>query len=112
MRLNITDREQVHIDIAVDVWGIAAQVGMCNEECGELIVALNQFDRGRVTIDDVASEVADVILMMAQLRSLVGPERVDAALDAKMERFMERAGKAHEKKYRGEAKEDSEKENG
>lgn len=50
------------------------------EELGELVVALSQFEnRGKGTIDDVITEIADVELMCAQLRIIYGDKEVDEA---------------------------------
>lgn len=50
------------------------------EELGELIVALSQFEnRGKGTVDDIITEIADVELMCAQLRIIYGDIKVDQA---------------------------------
>lgn len=72
---------------AVKAWGPESQVRMAQEEAAELIAALNQFSRGRLPIEAVADEVADVIIMCAQLRVMLGGERVDAAVLRKLERL-------------------------
>ena len=55
---------------AIDVWGITAQVDMAIEECAELIKALQKRKRaeGTGTIDDVLEEMADVEIMLEQLK--------------------------------------------
>lgn len=57
---------------AVMAWGIDAQIDMAIEECGELIVALNHYRRGRVNEEAVLSEVADVSILVEQMASLFG----------------------------------------
>lgn len=54
--------------LAVVLWGAPAQIDMVLEECAELIVALQQNRRGRVTADAVGEEMADVRIMLEQLR--------------------------------------------
>jgi NTP pyrophosphatase (non-canonical NTP hydrolase) len=50
------------------------------EECGELIVAIQHYKRGRISPDEVAIEIADVIMMADQLRMIIGPDLVDLKL--------------------------------
>jgi NTP pyrophosphatase (non-canonical NTP hydrolase) len=57
---------------AVMAWGIDAQIDMAIEECGELIVALNHYRRGRISSEQVLSEVADVSILVEQMASLFG----------------------------------------
>lgn len=56
---------------AIDAWGVHAQAGMVSEECGELVAALNQFLRGRVSGVSVLREVADVQIMLRQVVEIV-----------------------------------------
>lgn len=84
---------------AIDAWGVHAQAGMVAEECGELVAALNQFLRGRVSGVSVLREVADVQIMLRQVVEIVADVTgeptvtVDAALeiakDAKLGRLRE-----------------------
>lgn len=62
---------------AVEKWGMDAQVNMAIEEMAELISALQHYRRQetwghKATIDDIADEVADVEIMMEQLRFMFG----------------------------------------
>lgn len=59
---------------AVKAWGKAAQRLMVIEECAELINALCKYFRGRVTDDELISEMVDVQLMLNQLRFMVDDE--------------------------------------
>lgn len=99
MKIELSELEQLRITQARTLWGVQAQVGMVNEECAELIVALNQHNRGRITSEDVASEVADVILMCLQMRDILGHQVVDDALKSKTERFMKRVESALVKEF-------------
>lgn len=69
---------------ALTKWGEASQVGMVYEECGELIAALNQFYRGRLSLAELIDEVADVTIMIRQLSYLLGCERVNDRVAFKM----------------------------
>lgn len=75
---------------AVATWGVGPQIGMVIEECAELIAALNRYHRGRVERADVASEIADVLIMAHQARILFGVDLVDEALSVKTARLRAR----------------------
>jgi len=55
---------------AVEHWGIEAQVKVATEECAELIVALCKINRtvNGSSIVDVLEEIADVEIMLEQLK--------------------------------------------
>ncbi|WP_298699201.1 hypothetical protein [uncultured Brevundimonas sp.] len=75
---------------ALETWGHSAQIDMVIEECSELILALQHWKRGRVRSDAVASEVADVSIMLSQARIIFGSEDVDRARDQKIARLVGR----------------------
>lgn len=79
---------------AIDTWGIEAQVGMAEEEMGELSVALHHFRRGRATMDDVRTEIADVLITAAQLAIIFCEDEVSAEMNRKLERLKQRLEKA------------------
>lgn len=56
---------------AVKQWGCDFQVGMVAEECGEMLSALSKFKRGRVKPMELASEIADVRIMLDQVGHIV-----------------------------------------
>ena len=72
---------------AIGLWGAESQMRLVQEECAELIVAINHVLRGRIGIHALSTEVADVEIMCAQLRLLIGHGPVDAAKKAKLERL-------------------------
>ena len=64
-------------DVAADalrLWGQDAQLDMMIEECAEFIQAVQHYKRGRVGADAVASEIADVRLMMDQAAHMFGED--------------------------------------
>lgn len=81
---------------ALEQWGIEAQVATTMEECGELIAVLNRyFFRRNAAIEDLAGEIADVEIMCAQLRYLIGSLGsviVDRIKGEKLGRLAERLG--------------------
>jgi len=50
----------------IELFGIDSQFGMIIEECAELIHAINKYKRGRISIDELKSEFADVEIMLIQ----------------------------------------------
>jgi len=60
------------LDRAMKQYGIEAQLDMLVEECSELILAIQHMKRGRVGWDEVAEEIADVIIMTNQFHTLDG----------------------------------------
>lgn len=75
---------------ALEHYGSMDQMGQCIEECAELIVALHQYLRGRITSHVVAGEVADVLIMAEQMRLLFGAADVDKAKRMKLARLEKR----------------------
>lgn len=75
---------------ALALYGVGPQLGQTAEECAELIVAANHYMRGRATTDKLAEEAADVELMLAQVKEIVGADAVARWREAKLKRFEER----------------------
>jgi NTP pyrophosphatase (non-canonical NTP hydrolase) len=77
---------------ALNLWGNIAQINMAIEECAELIVKLSKSDRrsNGVTVEEITEEIADVEIMMAQLRIIFGDETVEKAKNKKLTRLEER----------------------
>ena len=65
-------RELCVYKLALEKWGRQAQLGMAIEEMAELIQALNKFNRGKVSLDSISEEIADVEIMMEQLKEIFG----------------------------------------
>lgn len=65
------------IQYIADHYGLAAQLAQTREECAELIVATSKFDRAKTDAerrqarDHVTEEMADVAIMLRQLRYLL-----------------------------------------
>jgi len=90
MSITLTVDDKKTLERALDCWGEEAQIGMAYEELGELITALNHFKRGRIGEYELASEVADVLIMVNQLSILVGPQVVQDQIVFKMDRLRQR----------------------
>ena len=56
----------------IEIEGYEHQIRQAQEECAELIAALNHFCRGRRgATDEVAEEMADVEILLLQLRKIL-----------------------------------------
>ena len=56
---------------AVKQWGVDSQMAMVAEEVGEMLSALSKFKRGRIKPMELASEIADVRIMLDQVAHVV-----------------------------------------
>ena len=67
---------------------------MLVEEIGELLSALNKYERGRVELSDVTTEVADVRIMIEQLEVVLDiHDDVECEIKRKIERLKYRLDK-------------------
>ena len=74
-------------DEAITKWGVEAQTDMAFEELGELITALAQDKRGRVSREELLTELADVTIMCEQMAYILGFEDFEKELDRKLVRL-------------------------
>ena len=84
--------EQI-LEKAISKYGIDAQTNLAIEEIGELIVAINHYRRGRVGMEAVQEEIADVMIAMRQLAMIYGKEGVSDFIKRKIERLEKRVNK-------------------
>ncbi len=77
---------------AVEKWGYTAQLHMAIEEMAELTQAICKAMRADSSISShfVVEEIADVELMVTQLRMMAGPALVDLYKQKKLDRLKER----------------------
>jgi NTP pyrophosphatase (non-canonical NTP hydrolase) len=77
---------------AIERHGKEPQWRQLQEECAELIAAVNRFLRKREgSVDALIEEIADVEIMVQQARLLVGNDAlIDAAVEKKIQRLRER----------------------
>lgn len=71
-------------------FGADSQKTMVIEECSELINALAKARRNRVTDKDIVTEIADVQIMIWQMKEVYGHDAVDAEVESKMKRLAAR----------------------
>jgi NTP pyrophosphatase (non-canonical NTP hydrolase) len=79
-------KEDEHIELyrrTLKKWGEQAQFDQAIEECAELTTALLHYRRDKVNLNAVIDELADVALMVGQLRWMFGDEKVERALERK-----------------------------
>ena len=86
----MTEEEKLLYEQSIKKWGESSQVNMAYEEMGELISALNKFSRGRVGIDEVITEIADVQIMVEQLSVMFGISAVSSEKERKLRRLNDR----------------------
>lgn len=77
---------------ALSRYGHEAQLGMVREELPELLTALARRDRGRATDADVIDECADALIVLWQLRHMLGAVQVDEVVQRKIARQRARMG--------------------
>lgn len=82
---------------ALDTWGIGVQEDIFIEEAAEAIQAISHFRRDRCDMDTVCGELADLQVMLDQMKIVYGVDRFNAifakkiiALDAKLENHPKR----------------------
>lgn len=92
------DRRNVYQQ-AIERWGIDSQVNQLIEECAELIVALNHARRvswDGAPADHVVEELADVEIMLEQMRMIFDADRIDQVKLQKVLRLRNRIAAACE----------------
>jgi len=88
----VQERVSRAVRAGIDRFGSESQWRHIQEECAELIVAINHLVRKKASLDDVADEIADVILCMGTARLLAGQHGVDRRVLTKLARYEERLG--------------------
>jgi NTP pyrophosphatase (non-canonical NTP hydrolase) len=72
---------------AILKWGINHQIGVAVEEMAEAIAQITQYmNRSRGTKSEVVHEIADVCIMMEQMRVIFG-EELDQAIETKLKKL-------------------------
>ena len=73
---------------AIEKWGAVAQIFTFYEEIGELMTAINHYKRDRISKECLASEFADVTIMLEQMLILFDlTDMVKEAKDFKLKRL-------------------------
>lgn len=84
----MSEKERLKLyETAIEKWGIEAQVFMVMEETGEMLNALAKANRGRVTSEEIITELADVSIMVEQMASYFGWEEFKKEKQRKLKRL-------------------------
>lgn len=85
------EKERVLIS-AISKWGKSVQVEIAVEECAELIKAIQKNKRYpcKENMKKIEEEIADVEIMIKQLRLIFNPINIDRIIDEKIKRLEER----------------------
>ena len=93
-KINYEDRKKVY-QAALNKWGVDLQTMMAVEEMSELTKEICKIKRGKMDLDAIADEIADVTIMLEQLREIYGlNDAVCDHMDAKILRLQSRVGGA------------------
>jgi NTP pyrophosphatase (non-canonical NTP hydrolase) len=78
---------------AVAKYGTDAQWDQLQEEAAEVIVAVSHYRRGRVgSRHELLAELADLVIMIAQAREMLGADAFDETLDTLADKLAVRLG--------------------
>lgn len=69
---------------AMAKFGKERQMRKLQEECAELIVAVNHYLEGRGELDDLLGEMADASIMLEQMRTYFTNSAIDTAIARKL----------------------------
>ena len=93
-KINYEDRKKVY-QAALRKWGADLQTMMAVEEMSELTKEICKIKRGKIDLDSLADEIADVTIMLDQLREIYGlNDAVCDHMDDKILRLQSRVGGA------------------
>ena len=93
-KINYEDRKKVY-QAALRKWGVDLQTMMAVEEMSELTKEICKIKRGKMDLDALADEIADVTIMLEQLREIYGlNDAVCDHMDANILRLQSRVGGA------------------
>lgn len=81
-------REAMYTSLMV-VLGVPFLMRRLQEECAELIAAVNCLDRESCSVQHVINKVADVQVMLDQARRILGQELVDRAVQVRLNRVVD-----------------------
>lgn len=92
-RISYDERVQIYRQ-AIDTWGAENQEKMAVEEMSELTKEICKHWRGRDNLEAVADEIADVTIMLEQLRLIYNlNDSVSRHMDTKILRLQDRIQK-------------------
>lgn len=72
---------------AIEHWGSGMQIMMLFEEMGELQTALTHYMRNRIEAPSVEEEIADVQVMLNQMKIIFDEENIQLIYEEKLRRL-------------------------
>lgn len=100
---NMTNTERTLFETALSRWGQRNQFDQANEELAELMLELHRIRRGRnIGLVDLASEVADVSIMLDQIKVCFGPEFEDVVQLERERKVNRLAGRVSNLNHKGD----------
>lgn len=78
---------------ALELWGAQSQMGMLQEECMELSVAIHKYqtrEKSSSNMEKIYDEFADVLIMCEQAKKLLDMNEVQLKIDFKINRLNDR----------------------
>ena len=89
------------IKAIADYYGYESQMDMLTEECGEFIQARNKLRRSVPgAYDNCLEEIADIAIMVEQMKLICGADRIDSIINEKLNRQMQRIAEAEHEEQR------------
>lgn len=83
---------------AIEVWGKPERLIQSMGECGEFQAAVGRYFQGRdPQLAEVIEEASDVIILMLQIRELVGVDNFDSVFKRKFQKFSSKVFEAKSK---------------
>ena len=76
------------ISNSIQYYGIENQSTVCMEECAELIQAISKAKRGKIDRDNMAEEIADVLICIEMLKQMysISDSEIDTWIKKKQKR--------------------------
>ena len=80
---------------SIDHYGEEIQATVCMEECAELIQAISKKKRGKIDRDNMAEEIADVLICIEMLKQMymISEDKINKWIEKKQVREAERMEK-------------------
>ena len=78
---------------ALELWGAQSQMGMLQEECMELAIAIHKYqtrEKSSSNMEKIYDEFADVLIMCEQARKLLDMNEVQLKIDFKISKLNDR----------------------
>jgi len=87
VRIYVTHEEIDLLNRATNTWGVNFQEEMVVEECAELITAIRHFNRGKISHEELITELADVLIVCSQFALNLDMVLVEDEIEQKLERL-------------------------